>query len=148
MSVRLLDHIGIVVHNLEPTLREYELTLGLKPSHIETYGDGLLKIAFLPIGPVHAVGSTKLELLQPLRPGTSAWNFLQQHGQGVEHLAFLVDDVDHELDRLAHLGIPMGDQSSRPGAGGMQIAFLNPQALSGMLAELVTPISQRGSLAM
>ena len=140
MTVQSLDHIGIVVQDMEFTLRQYETLLGLKPTHIETYGAGLLDIAFLPVGPESVFGRTKLELLQPLRPGTSAWEFLHQHGQGVEHLAFLVGNVDRELDRLAHLSIPMGDQASRPGAGGMQIAFLNPQALSGVLGELVSPL--------
>ena len=139
MTVQLLDHIGIVVRDIEFTLRQYETILGLKPTHIETYGDRLLDIAFLPVGPESEFGWTKLELLQPLRPGTSAWEFLHQHGEGIEHLAFLVGNVDSELDRLAHLGIPMGDQLSRPGAGGMQIAFLNPRALSGVLGELVSP---------
>ena len=142
MSIQLLDHIGIVVRDMEFTLCQYETVLGLKPVHSETYGDGLLNIAFIPVGPKSDYGWTKIELLQPLRPGSSAWDFLQQYGEGVEHLAFLVENVDAELDRLAHLSIPMRDQVSRPGAGGMQIAFLNPRALSGVLAEFVMPLSK------
>ena len=140
MSIQLLDHIGIVVRDMEFTLHQYETVLGLKPTHSETYGNGLLEIAFIPVGPKSDYGWTKIELLQPLRSGSSAWDFLHQHGEGVEHLAFLVGDVDSELDRLTHLNIPMGDQVSRPGAGGMQIAFLNPRALSGVLAEFVSPL--------
>ena len=140
MAAQLLDHIGIVVRNMEYTLRQYETVLGLKPTHIETYGEQLLDIAFLPVGPKTDFGWTKLELLQPLRSGTSAWDFLQRYGEGVEHLAFLVGDVNRELDRLAHLGIPTRDSLARPGAGGMQIAFLEPQALSGVLGELVCPL--------
>ncbi len=143
MSARLLDHIGVVVRDMEFTLRQYETILGLKPTHFETYGDGLLNIAFLPVGPQSEFGWTKIELLQPLREGSSAWEFLHTHGEGVEHLAFLVGDVDHELDRLAHLGIPLRDTVSRPGAGGMQIAFLHPQALSGVLGEFVTPLRRK-----
>ena len=85
MTIQLLDHIGIVVWDMQFTLRQYETVLGLKPTHIETYGDGLLDIAFLPVGSGSEFGWTKLELLQPLRPGTSAWEFLHQHGQGVAH---------------------------------------------------------------
>lgn len=140
MTIQLLDHIGIVVRDMEFTLQQYETVLGLKPTHTETYGDGLLNIAFLPVGLKCEYGWTKIELLQPLHPGTSAWDFLHQHGEGVEHLAFLVGDVNRELDRLAHLGIPLEDHVSRPGAGGMQIAFLNPLALSGVLGELVAPL--------
>jgi methylmalonyl-CoA/ethylmalonyl-CoA epimerase len=146
MSIQLLDHIGIVVRDMEFTLRQYETVLGLKPTHSESYGDGLIDIAFIPVGPKSAYGWTKIELLQPLRPGSSAWDFLHQYGEGVEHLAFLVENVDSELDRLAHLSIPMRDQVSRPGAGGMQIAFLNPRALSGVLAEFVTPLYKQRSL--
>ena len=142
MTVQMLDHIGVIVRNMESTLRQYEQILGLRPTHTETYGDGLIDIAFLPVGPDSAFGRTKIELLQPLRPGSTAWDFLHQHGEGVEHLAFLVDDIDEELDRLAHLGIPMHDHSARPGAGGMLIAFLEPHALSGVLGELVMPVRQ------
>ena len=115
MSIQLLDHIGIVVRDMEFTLHQYKTVLGLKPTHSETYGNGLLEIAFIPVGTKSAYGWTKIELLQPRRPGSSAWDFLHQYGEGVEHLAFLVEDVDSELDRLAHLNIPMGDQVSRPG---------------------------------
>jgi len=140
MSVQFLDHIGVVVRDMASTLRQYEQALGLRPMHTEIYGDGLLEIAFLPVGPESAFGQTKIELLQPLRPGSSAWDFQHQYGEGVEHLAFLVGDVDEELDRLAHLSVPLRDRVSRPGAGGMQIAFLEPRALSGVLGELVMPL--------
>ena len=142
MSVQLLDHIGVVVRDMTYTLRQYQQVLGLAATHTENYGDGLLEIAFLPVGPESAFGRTKIELLQPLRPGSSAWNFLHDYGEGVEHLAFLVGDVNGELDRLAHLGVPMRDHVARPGAGGMQIAFLEPHALSGVLGELVMPFQQ------
>ena len=63
-----------------------------------------------------------------------------QFGLPGGRLAFLVGDVNSELDRLAHLSVPMRDHVARPGAGGMQIAFLEPHALSGVLGELVMPL--------
>ena len=142
--VQQLDHVGIVVRSLDRSCARYQKVLGLQVDHVEEYGAGLLRIAFLPVNGGDAGHTPKLELLEPLRPGSSAWDFLEAHGEGVEHLAFLVDGLDRALDSLADRHVPLRDRCSRAGAGGMRIAFLDPTALDGVLAELVSPIARVG----
>ncbi|MFC7392841.1 VOC family protein [Scopulibacillus cellulosilyticus] len=131
MAVQQIDHIGIVVANLELAINKYCDTLGAELDHIEDYGDGLLTIAFLPIGNV------QIELIQPLKPGSSAWDFLQEHGEGIEHIAFKVDEVNKEWDRILKQKIPVNDLEPRKGAGNTMISFLHRDALCGVLGEFV-----------
>ncbi|WP_286886529.1 VOC family protein [Aneurinibacillus sp. UBA3580] len=131
MSVKKLDHIGIIVSDLDRAIETYENVLGLQVERIEDYGGGLLLIAFIPLGEV------QLELIQPLKPGSAAWDFLQSHGEGIEHLAFAVDDLQMEWHRVLTHNIPVTDTEPRPGAGNTQICFLKREALCGVLGEFV-----------
>lgn len=142
MAVRGLDHIGIIVRDLSRAIAQYQEILGLPVTRIEDYGNGLLTIAFLPLDGLGRPGIPKIELLQPLRPGSSAWRFLQEKGEGIEHAAFLVDDLNGQLRRLTELGIPLWDQVARPGADGTRIAFIDPAGASGCLLELVDAPAQ------
>jgi methylmalonyl-CoA/ethylmalonyl-CoA epimerase len=134
MAVVGLDHVGVVVADLEEAVARYRAVLGLRATAVETYGEGLLRIAFLPCGDQ---GPTAIELLQPLRPGSSAWEFLRRRGEGIEHVALAVDDLEEELTRLAASGAGMVDRCPRPGARNTRIAFLDPAAVPGLWAELV-----------
>ena len=133
MSVKKLDHVGIIVSNLEKSIEKYENVLGIQLDRIENYGDGLLRIAFLPVGEV------QIELIEPLKPGSSAWDFLQTNGEGIEHLAFRVDDLTKEWKRVMDQHIPVQDLVPRDGAGNTRICFLDRKALNGVLGEFVTP---------
>lgn len=141
MGAKMLDHIGMVVRDIDFTAARIERTLGLHIAAREDYGDGLLAIAFIPIGA--NLEGPKIELLEPHRPGSTAWDFLQAHGDGIEHVAFLVNDVDEELTFL-NGAVPLTDDCGRPGAGQMTIAFLGADAIPGMLTELVSPILTGG----
>lgn len=138
-----IDHVGIVVKDLEAAIDRYRSVLGLPLGHIESHGEGLLRIAFLPVGGDDVVGVPKIELLEPLREGSSAWNYLQAHGEGIEHVAFLCADIDCEWERLGAAGVPLVDACPRSGAGAMRIAFMDAAALGGVVAELVSP-EERG----
>lgn len=133
MAVKRLDHIGIIVSNLDDSIEKYENVLGIQLDRIEDYGDGLLKIAFLPIGEV------LLELIEPLKSGSDAWNYLQKNGEGIEHLAFRVEDLEQEWSRIIEQKIPVTDLVPRDGAGNTDICFLDRSALNGVLGEFVTP---------
>lgn len=132
MAVKRLDHIGIIVSNLDDSIEKYENVLGIQLDRIEDYGDGLLKIAFLPIGEV------LIELIEPLKPGSDAWNYLQKNGEGIEHLAFRVEDLEQEWSRIIEQKIPVRDLVPRDGAGNTDICFLDRSALNGVLGEFVT----------
>lgn len=133
MAVKNLHHVGIIVSNLEESIEKYENVLGIELDRIEDYGEGLLKIAFLPVGEI------LIELIEPLKPGSDAWDFLQNNGEGIEHLAFQVGDLEQEWSRIIEQKIPIIDEVPRDGAGNTEICFLNRKALNGVLVEFVTP---------
>ena len=132
LAVQSLDHIGIVVKDLDASIKQYEHVLGVKLDRVEDYGNGLLKIAFFPLKNV------LIELIQPLRPGSASWDFLQENGEGLEHIAFEVDNLESEWKEVMDKRIPVRDKEPKPGAGGTRICFLEPAALNGVLGEFVT----------
>lgn len=132
-----MDHVGVVVRDVEAAIERYAALLGLVVDGRETFGAGGIEIAFL--APAPGVRPS-IELLAPKRPGSGAWDHLQARGEGIEHIAFRVDDTDRALDHVRRLAPDaLSDACARPGAGGMDIAFLRPEALFGALCELVSP---------
>jgi methylmalonyl-CoA/ethylmalonyl-CoA epimerase len=134
VKIKRVDHLGIIVGDLDDAVRSFTEHLGLTLDHIEQYGDEL-DIAFLPCG------DTLVELIKPRTDQGSNADYLRQHGPGIQHVAFEVDDLEAALAELDKRGVkPLGD-APVPGAGGMRIAFLDPQAFGGILVELCEPIS-------
>ena len=129
--IKLIDHIGIVVKDIEQSLKIYTEALGIKLSSIETNEQYKVKIAFLP------VGDTLVELLQPMAEGTMMSNILKERGEGIHHIAFRVDDIEAELAKLKGLGIPLIDETPQSGGLGARIAFLHPSAANSVSLELV-----------
>ena len=134
MKIKRVDHLGVIVGDLDGAVKSFTEHLVLKLEHTERYGDEL-DIAFLPCG------ETLVELIEPLKEGGSNADYLREHGPGIQHVAFEVDDLEAALAELAERGVePLGD-APVPGAGGMRIAFLDPQAFDGVLVELCEPIT-------
>ena len=128
--VKSVDHIGIAVSNLDEALKLYTDTFGLELQGTEVVEEQKVKVAFLPIG------DTELELLESTDPeGPIAW-FIEKRGQGIQHIALRVDDIDEALDVMRAKGIRLIDEKPRYGAGGARIAFLHPKATGGVLIEL------------
>jgi methylmalonyl-CoA/ethylmalonyl-CoA epimerase len=125
-----LDHIGIAVSNLEETLKVYTELLGMKLHGTETVEEQKVKTAFLPLG------ETEIELLESTAPDGPIGKFIEARGQGVQHLAFRVDDLEAALAELKAKGVRLIDEKPRYGAGGARIAFLHPKATNGVLIEL------------
>ncbi len=125
-----LDHIGIAVSNLDETLRIYTDLLGMKLHGTETVEEQKVKTAFLPIG------DTEIELLETTAPDGPIGKFIEAKGQGIQHIAFKVDDIDAALEELKAKGVRLIDEKPRYGAGGARIAFLHPKATNGVLIEL------------
>jgi len=134
VKIKRVDHLGIIVGDLDSVVQSFTQHLGLELDHVEQYGDEL-DIAFLPCG------ETLVELIEPLTGVGSNADYLREHGPSIQHVAFEVDDLDAALAELSGRGVrPLGD-APVPGAGGMRIAFLDPQAFGGILVELCEPIS-------
>jgi methylmalonyl-CoA/ethylmalonyl-CoA epimerase len=127
--LKRLDHIGIVVGNIQEAIRPYEL-LGMKVNKILDLPNKPVTVAFLPLG------DTELELLQPNAAGSNIADFLKEKGEGLHHLCFEVSDLDAVLQNVRESGLIMLDEVPRNGATG-RIAFIDPRSTSGVLVELM-----------
>lgn len=125
-----LDHIGIAVSSLEEASKTYRDVLGLKDHGVEVVEEQKVKVAFFP------VGDTKIELLESTDPEGPIAKFIEKRGEGVQHLAFRVDNIEAALDEMRTKGIRLIDEKPRYGAGGARIAFLHPKSTGGVLIEL------------
>jgi methylmalonyl-CoA/ethylmalonyl-CoA epimerase len=128
--VKSVDHIGIAVSNLDEALELYTDTFGLELQGTEVVEEQKVKVAFLPIG------DTEIELLESTDPEGPIAKFIEKRGQGIQHIALRVEDIDAALDRMRAKGIRLIDEKPRYGAGGARIAFLHPKATGGVLIEL------------
>ncbi|MGO8693014.1 MAG: methylmalonyl-CoA epimerase [Rectinemataceae bacterium] len=130
MKILKVDHVGIAVENLEKTLAIYTGILGLELHGTEAVEEQKVKTAFLP------VGDTEIELLASTDPEGPIAKFIAAKGQGLQHVAFRVEDIEAALAELKGKGVRLIDEKPRYGAGGARIAFLHPKATDGVLVEL------------
>jgi len=128
--VTKVDHIGIAVSNLEESLKLYTEVLGLKLHGTETVEEQKVKVAFLPLG------DTEIELLESTAPDGPIAKFIETKGQGIQHIAYRVKDIEKALAEMKAKGIRLIDETPRYGAGGAKIAFLHPKSTNGVLIEL------------
>jgi lactoylglutathione lyase/methylmalonyl-CoA/ethylmalonyl-CoA epimerase len=126
-----LDHIGIAVNDIDEALKLYTEGLGLECTHIEEVADQKVKIAFLPAGDVN------LELVQATSEDSAIAKFIEKRGEGIQHIALRVDDIEKALRELEEKGVTLIDKSPRMGAHDSKIAFLHPKSANGVLLELV-----------
>jgi methylmalonyl-CoA/ethylmalonyl-CoA epimerase len=131
-----IDHIGIAVKNLDETVAFYRQVMGLEVSSTEVFNG--MKIAFLRIG------DSELELLEDLTPDGPIARHVAKRGEGMQHVAYRVDDIDQALQDMRTKGIELIDERPRPGARNARVAFLHPKSTKGVLIEFVEP--QRSSL--
>lgn len=128
--VKKVDHIGIAVKNLDNALKFYEDTLGIKCISKEEVEEQKVKVAFLPIG------DTEVELLESTSDDGAVAKFIEKRGEGVQHIAYRVDNIEEAIAEMKGKGIRMIDEEPRYGAGGAKIAFLHPKSTFGVLIEL------------
>ena len=126
-----IDHIAIVVRNIEEKLPLYLDVLGFTLKNIEEVPHMGVRVAMLN----SKAGTTHMELVQPVQEGTGVARFLEK-GEVIHHVCLLVDDLQSELNRLKDRGVRLIDQSPRKGEGDSLVAFLHPEACHGVLVEL------------
>jgi methylmalonyl-CoA/ethylmalonyl-CoA epimerase len=131
MEARGIHHLGVAVADLDEAVTTYERVFGARLEHRETVPDQGVEAASL------RVGEGRVELLASLGEETPVGKFLAKRGPGMHHVAFEVSDVGTAIDELQEKGVEVVDARPRPGLFGMQVAFLHPDALDGVLAELV-----------
>ncbi len=130
MKTTKLDHIGIAVKDLEKSLAFYEDVLGIKCAGKETVEEQKVRVAFLPIG------DTEVELLESTDPEGPIAKFIDKKGEGIQHMAYRVDNIEKAIASMKEKGIRMIDEKPRYGAGGAKIAFCHPKDTNGVLIEL------------
>lgn len=134
MSVSDLDHVAIAVKDLDNAVATYKKLFSNDP-HYENVPDQGVRIAAFELE------DSRVELIEPLNDDSNLHRFLDEHGEGIHHVALRTDDVDEELDRAHEVGLDRIDETSRSGAQGYEIGFLHPKGLHGCLMELAEPPS-------
>jgi methylmalonyl-CoA/ethylmalonyl-CoA epimerase len=128
-----IDHIGVAVEDLDAAIALYEQSFEMGLAHRETVESQGVEAVLLDVGDGH------VELLAPLGPDTPVGKYLERKGPGLHHVAYAVDDIDAELERLAGVGVELIDSEARTGIRGSRVAFLHPRATGGVLTEIVEP---------
>lgn len=133
MSFKVLkvDHIGIAVKDLAAAKKFYVEQLGL--THLpedEVVDQQKVKVSFFPCG------DSELELLESTSPEGPIAKFIEKNGEGIQHVALRVDNIEAALADLKDKGVRLIDEKPRYGAGGASIAFVHPKATGGILLEL------------
>ncbi|MDH3555704.1 MAG: methylmalonyl-CoA epimerase [Deltaproteobacteria bacterium] len=130
MKVLKIDHLGIAVHSIEEAKKLFQDTLGLKFEGSETVAEQKVTTAFFP------VGDSEVELLESTAPDGPIAKYLEKRGEGIQHIAFRVENIEEALAELKEKGIRLIDEKPRLGAGGAKIAFLHPKSTHGVLIEI------------
>ena len=130
MKIKHIDHIGIAVKSIEQAGKFYTEILGLKIQDIENVADQKVNVAFLPIT------DSELELLESTEPDGPVSKYIDAKGQGVQHIAFRVENIEEALEELKSKGVRLIDSKPRKGAGGAKIAFIHPKETNGVLVEI------------
>ena len=128
-----IDHVAIIVRNIEQALVFYQDTLGILPSVIKEVPTEQVRIAFLPMG---GPGGSVIELIEPTNPDSTLAKFLEKRGEGLHHICLEVDDIDASLAEMQEKGAAVLDKQPRIAAEGRAI-FLHPKGTNGVLLELV-----------
>ena len=131
--VRAINHIGIAVRSIDAQKPFYEGTLGAVFEGTEEVPDQKVRVGFFRVGDV------RLELLEPTDPSSTVATFLDKKGEGLHHVAYTVDKIEDRIAELKQGGVRMIDETPRPGAHHMRIAFVHPRSTFGVLTELCEP---------
>jgi methylmalonyl-CoA/ethylmalonyl-CoA epimerase len=126
-----VDHIGIATRQLDDALALWRDALGLQIDLTEEVTEQGVRVAMLQ------AGETRIELLEPLTPGSPVGRFLEKRGPGIHHIAMGVSDIHASLAELKARGARLIDETPRTGAGGCLVAFVHPESTNGVLLELV-----------
>lgn len=132
--MRKIEHIGIAVKNLEQSIKNYTLILGVTCYKREKVESENVETAFF------LTGENKIELLEATHPDSAIAKFLDRKGEGIHHIAFDVEDIFKEMDRLKLEGYTLLNEQPKKGADNKLICFVHPKETNGVLMELCQEI--------
>lgn len=135
MSIELerIDHIGIAVSDMEAAIALYEGPLGMAVAHRERIESQGVEAALLEVGEGH------IELIEPVEEDSPVGRFITRDGEGLHHVAYLVDDIEVALKGLAAQGVELIDPEPRFGIQNRRVAFVHHESVRGVLTELIEP---------
>ena len=130
MKILKIDHLGVAVKSIDDGKNFWSDVLGMTFAGSETVEAQKVTTAFFP------VGESEVELLESTSDDGPVARYIDKKGEGIQHVAFRVENIEEALAELKAKGIRLIDETPRKGAGGAKIAFLHPKATSGVLVEL------------
>lgn len=131
-----IEHIGIAVKNLEASNTLFAKLLGKQHYKIEAVESEGVKTSFFDLG------DSKVELLEATKPSSAIAKFIEKKGEGVHHIAFAVEDIYAEIERLKKEGFVVLNDTPKQGADNKLVVFLHPKSSNGVLVELCQNIKQ------
>ncbi|MDQ5987920.1 MAG: Ethylmalonyl-CoA/methylmalonyl-CoA epimerase [Syntrophus sp. SKADARSKE-3] len=134
MKIDKIDHIGIAVKSLKETIKFYE-ALGLKPTGLAEVPEQKVLVAFF-----FPTGNSEIELLESTTPDGPVARFIENKGEGIQHIALRVENIDKALSDLKAKGVRLIDETPRSVNyvhGDARIAFVHPKSTGGVLLELI-----------
>jgi methylmalonyl-CoA/ethylmalonyl-CoA epimerase len=138
-KIKRIDHIAIVVEDLQPALSFWQEALGLNLESVLPVPEQLSEIAFLP------AGGSEVELVRPTTTDSGIAKYLQKRGPGIHHICFEVEDLDSALLELKAKGVRLINETAQPGRDGKRLAFIHPESTGGVLVELYElPANEEG----
>jgi len=125
-----IDHIAVLVDDLDGPLSFWRDALGLELTHTTAVPAEMAEIAFLP------VGGSEVELVKPTTSDSGLARFLEKRGPGMHHICLEVDDIEGMLETLKSKGVQLINEQPREGVGGKRYAFIHPKSANGVMIEL------------
>jgi methylmalonyl-CoA/ethylmalonyl-CoA epimerase len=129
-KVLRIDHVAVLVDDLEKTLSFWRDALGMEVSHIEDIMAEKSMVAFLPLG------GSEVELVKPTTDDSGLARYLEKRGPGMHHICLEVDDIQGMLEKLKGAGIQLINETPVTGSGGKKYAFIHPKSANGVMVEL------------
>jgi methylmalonyl-CoA/ethylmalonyl-CoA epimerase len=129
-----IEHIGIAVKDLEASNKLFASLFGTPHYKIEEVTSEGVKTSFFKTGP------NKIELLEATNPDSPIAKFIEKKGEGIHHIAFLVQDIHAEIERLKSEGFLVLNETPKKGADNKLVFFLHPKTTNGVLIELCQEI--------
>jgi methylmalonyl-CoA/ethylmalonyl-CoA epimerase len=125
-----LDHVAILVSDLDAAIALYRDVYGLALSEVEEVPTEQVRVA------IFGRGAGRIELVSPTGPDSPMAKTLERRGEGLHHIGLEVPDIASAMAALRARGAPLLDEEPRPGAGGARVAFVHPKGSRGVLVEL------------
>ncbi len=135
-QVNKIEHVGIAVKDLEASNEIFEKLLGVPNYKIEEVLSEGVKTSFFKSGP------NKIELLEATNEDSPIAKYIEKKGEGVHHIAFAVDDITAEIERLKGEGFIVLNETPKKGADNKLVAFVHPKSANGVLVELCQEIKE------